>query len=189
MGSHKGAKGVTPFMGKRVMRLPSLRSGCADFAPFGAVFLGRMPIDEIDFTPFSLCWFRKILLRILLGVDFPRCAGLRCALPSLREGYAGELISSSGNERGWTAAMRGTSSCVRTSFSSHHPLSKKVPRNSVGPFLKMERVMRFELTTSTLARLRSTPELHPHRVLCLVMGGAPAWDRWCGGANYTLTAG
>ena len=29
-------------------------------------------------------------------------------------------------------------------------------------FLEMERVMRFELTTSTLARLRSTPELHPH---------------------------
>ena len=27
---------------------------------------------------------------------------------------------------------------------------------------KLERVMRFELTTSTLARLRSTPELHPH---------------------------
>ena len=26
---------------------------------------------------------------------------------------------------------------------------------------KLERVMRFELTTSTLARLRSTPELHP----------------------------
>ena len=26
---------------------------------------------------------------------------------------------------------------------------------------KKERVMRFELTTSTLARLRSTPELHP----------------------------
>src|SRR6056297_1851431 len=26
----------------------------------------------------------------------------------------------------------------------------------------LERVMRFELTTSTLARLRSTPELHPH---------------------------
>ena len=28
----------------------------------------------------------------------------------------------------------------------------------------MERAMRFELTTSTLARLRSTPELRPHRV-------------------------
>ena len=28
--------------------------------------------------------------------------------------------------------------------------------------IKLERVMRFELTTSTLARLRSTPELHPH---------------------------
>ncbi len=27
---------------------------------------------------------------------------------------------------------------------------------------KMERAMRFELTTSTLARLRSTPELRPH---------------------------
>ncbi len=27
----------------------------------------------------------------------------------------------------------------------------------------MERAMRFELTTSTLARLRSTPELRPHR--------------------------
>ena len=27
----------------------------------------------------------------------------------------------------------------------------------------MERVMRFELTTSTLARLRSTPELRPHK--------------------------
>ena len=27
----------------------------------------------------------------------------------------------------------------------------------------MERVKRFELSTSTLARLRSTPELHPHR--------------------------
>ena len=27
--------------------------------------------------------------------------------------------------------------------------------------IKMERAMRFELTTSTLARLRSTPELHP----------------------------
>ncbi len=26
---------------------------------------------------------------------------------------------------------------------------------------ELERVMRFELTTSTLARLRSTPELHP----------------------------
>ena len=28
---------------------------------------------------------------------------------------------------------------------------------------KMERAMRFELTTSTLARLRSTPELRPRR--------------------------
>ncbi len=26
--------------------------------------------------------------------------------------------------------------------------------------------MRFELTTSTLARLHSTPELHPHYLLC-----------------------
>ena len=33
---------------------------------------------------------------------------------------------------------------------------------SANPLKKMERVMRFELTTSTLARLRSTPELHPH---------------------------
>ena len=29
--------------------------------------------------------------------------------------------------------------------------------------IKMERAMRFELTTSTLARLRSTPELRPHK--------------------------
>jgi len=32
----------------------------------------------------------------------------------------------------------------------------------LGPDWEDERVMRFELTTSTLARLRSTPELHPH---------------------------
>ena len=39
-------------------------------------------------------------------------------LPSLREGYAGELISSSGNEWEWTAAIRGASLCcaVRSNF-------------------------------------------------------------------------
>ena len=35
----------------------------------------------------------------------------------------------------------------------------------------MERVIRFELTTSTLARLRSTPELHPLSTL-------PDWVRY-----------
>ena len=44
------------------------------------------------------------------------------------------------------------------------PTKNKDPRLSLESLI-MERVMRFELTTSTLARLRSTPELHPHRVL------------------------
>ncbi len=35
-----------------------------------------------------------------------------------------------------------------------------------GGIEEMERVMRFELTTSTLARLRSTPELHPLFLIC-----------------------
>ena len=33
----------------------------------------------VAFAPLRLCWFRKILLRILLGVYFPRYAGLRRA--------------------------------------------------------------------------------------------------------------
>ena len=44
--------------------------------------------------------------------------------------------------------------------------------------------MRFELTTSTLARLRSTPELRP---LCSKLG--PEWDNTLGvnGALYSLS--
>ena len=113
-------------------------------------------------------------------------------LPSLREGYAGELISSSGNEWEWTAAIRGASLCcaVRSNFVLiSSPATKKALRWCVGLFLKVERVMRFELTTFSLATRCSTTELHPHRVFGLVMVGAPAWYRWCGGANYTLTAG
>ena len=57
-------------------------------------------------------------------------------LPSLREGYAGELISSSGNERGWTAAMLGAALCVRTKVLISSPATKKNPRGGVGPFFE-----------------------------------------------------
>ena len=63
-------------------------------------------------------------------------------------------------------AIRGAAPYARTSFSSHHALNKKALRWCVGPFLKMERVMRFELTTFSLATRCSTTELHPHRVCC-----------------------
>src|SRR3546814_253265 len=54
---------------------------------------------------------------------------------------------------------------------------------------KMERAMRFELTTSTLARLRSTPELRP-RLWGRGQGMAPAQQRadntHCRGVCKTL---
>ena len=43
------------------------------------------------------------------------------------------------------------------------PQNKKTAAKVTLPAVfQMERVMRFELTTLTLARLCSTPELHPH---------------------------
>ena len=36
--------------------------------------------------------------------------------------------------------------------------------HEIGLEIKLERVMRFELTTYTLATCRSTPELHPHPI-------------------------
>lgn len=51
-------------------------------------------------------------------IGLPRYAARCCALTSLRSVYAGELISSSGNEWEWTAAIRGASLCcaVRSNF-------------------------------------------------------------------------
>ena len=44
---------------------------------------------------------------------------------------------------------------------------------------KMERAMRFELTTSTLARLRSTPELRPPKILRLKVADNRLAEQLC----------
>jgi hypothetical protein len=41
--------------------------------------------------------------------------------------------------------------------------AKGAPQGAFG-LIQLERAMRFELTTLTLARLCSTPELRPHRL-------------------------
>lgn len=49
----------------------------------------------------------------------------------------------------------------------------------VSPYKKLERVKRFELSTSTLARSRSTTELHPHYVAsksCVAEHSLPLWS-------------
>ena len=43
----------------------------------------------------------------------------------------------------------------------------------------MERAMRFELTTSTLARLRSTPELRPPNILRLKVADNRLAEQLC----------
>ena len=55
---------------------------------------------------------------------------------------------------------------------AHHLLlltfkTKKAPLK--GAFLLLERAMGFGPTTSTLARLRSTPELYPHLLRCAIL--------------------
>ena len=99
-------------------------------------------------------------------IGLPRCAARCCALPSLRSGYAGFAKSSSGFC--WVYISRDTRGCaVRSNFVLiSSPATKKALRWCVGPFLKVERVMRFELTTFSLATRCSTTELHPHRVCC-----------------------
>ena len=65
--------------------LPSPGSGCVGFAKSSTGNLGywiaamRGTLLCVAFASLRLCWFRKILLRILLGVYFPRYAGLRRA--------------------------------------------------------------------------------------------------------------
>ena len=52
-------------------------------------------------------------------------------------------------------------------MSSGHHFGGKVQKRKKAPegaFFSLERVMGFEPTTPTLARLCSTPELHPHSV-------------------------
>ncbi len=52
--------------------------------------------------------------------------------------------------------------CVEFCGFSVDGTHKKGVTISRNPLKMMERVRRFERPTSTLARLRSTPELHPH---------------------------
>ena len=50
-----------------------------------------------------------------------------------------------------------------SSTPSHRIIYRQSIYKHLNLTAKMERAMRFELTTSTLARLRSTPELRPRR--------------------------
>ncbi len=73
-----------------------------------------------------------------------------CSTPELRPHSVGRVIVRGGDGRkeknGW-AEMR-----------------KAAPRGGLLPLVRLERAMRFELTTLTLARLCSTPELRPRRL-------------------------
>ena len=92
-------------------------------------------------------------------------------LTSLRSVYADEQVSSSGNLGYWIAAMHGTAAALRRALELRSHLitrHKKTLRWCEGLFLKVERVMRFELTTFSLATRCSTTELHPHR--CVLVG-------------------
>ena len=53
----------------------------------------------------------------------------------------------------------------------------------------MERAMRFELTTSTLARLRSTPELRPPNMLRLKVTDNRLAERLCKRARVAAKVG